>query len=242
MKTLVVMPTFNELSNLTMMLDRIFVSNPDVHVLVVDDNSPDGTGIEADNRAATDSRLHVLHQPGKGGLGAAYRAGFRWGLEHDYDVLVEMDADGSHQPGQLPLLLTALREQNADLVIGSRWVPGGSVVNWPLSRKVLSLGGNLYTRICLGIRIKDATGGFRAFKSSTVTAIGMLDGSAQGYIFQVDNTYRTHRKGLKIVEVPIEFVERVSGVSKMSRAIVIEAMTSVTIWCIKYRILRRNFV
>ena len=236
------MPTFNELSNLTMMLDRIFVSNPDVHVLVVDDNSPDGTGIEADNRAATDSRLHVLHQPGKGGLGAAYRAGFRWGLTHNYDVLVEMDADGSHQPEQLPLLLTALREQNADLVIGSRWVPGGSVVNWPLSRKVLSLGGNLYTRICLGIRIKDATGGFRAFKSSTVTAIGMLDGSAQGYIFQVDNTYRTHRKGLKIVEVPIEFVERVSGVSKMSRAIVIEAMTSVTIWCIKYRILRRNFV
>ena len=242
MKTLVVMPTFNELSNLTMMLDRIFVSNPDVHVLVVDDNSPDGTGIEADNRAAADSRLHVLHQPGKGGLGAAYRAGFRWGLEHDYDVLVEMDADGSHQPEQLPLLLTALREQNADLVIGSRWVPGGSVVNWPLSRKVLSLGGNLYTRICLGIRIQDATGGFRAFKSSTVTAIGMLDGSAQGYIFQVDNTYRTHRKGLKIVEVPIEFVERVSGVSKMSRAIVIEAMTSVTIWCIKYRILRRKFV
>lgn len=242
MKTLVVMPTFNELSNLTMMLDRIFVSNPDVHVLVVDDNSPDGTGIEADNRAATDSRLHVLHQPGKGGLGAAYRAGFRWGLTHNYDVLVEMDADGSHQPEQLPLLLTALREHNADLVIGSRWVPGGSVVNWPLSRKVLSLGGNLYTRICLGIRIKDATGGFRAFKSSTVTAIGMLDGSAQGYIFQVDNTYRTHRKGLRIVEVPIEFVERVSGVSKMSRAIVIEAMTSVTIWCIKYRILRRNFV
>ncbi len=242
MKTLVVMPTFNERTNLDMMLTRIHSSTPEVHVLVVDDNSPDGTGAAADAWAQTDSRVHVLHRPGKGGLGAAYRAGFGWGIDRGYEVLVEMDADGSHQPEQLPLLLSALESSPADLVIGSRWVPGGSVVNWPLSRKILSLGGNLYTRLCLGINTQDATGGYRAFRSDAVQKIGMLAGTAQGYIFQVDNTYRAHRAGLRIVEVPIEFVERVAGVSKMSRAIVIEAMLSVTVWALKYRLLRKPFV
>lgn len=240
MRTLVAMPTYNESANLESMLLRILAATPEVNVLVVDDNSPDGTGQLADAFAARDSRVHVLHRPGKGGLGAAYRAGFQWGLDHDYEVLVEMDADGSHQPEQLPLLLEAI--EDADLVIGSRWVPGGSVVNWPLSRKILSLGGNLYTRICLGVRTQDATGGFRAFRATAVQRIGMLQGSAQGYVFQVDNTYRAHRAGLRIVEVPIEFVERVAGVSKMSRAIVIEAMASVTVWALKYRVLRRPFV
>ena len=237
MKSLVVMPTYNESANIESMLQRIHTATPEVHVLVVDDNSPDGTGDIADGIAARDERVHVLHRPGKGGLGAAYRAGFAWGLENDYDVLVEMDADGSHQPEQLPRLLEAVT--SADLVIGSRWVPGGSVVNWPLSRKILSLGGNLYTRICLGIKTKDATGGYRAFTAEAVTKIGMLTGSAQGYVFQVDNTYRAHRAGLRVVEVPIEFVERVAGVSKMSRAIVLEAMLSVTVWALKYRVLRQ---
>ena len=235
------MPTVNEISNLDMMLKRIHQSNPDVDVLVVDDNSPDGTGTAADAWAAAHDFVRVLHRPGKGGLGAAYRSGFGWGVAQGYDVLVEMDADGSHQPEQLPDLLSALRDQSADLVIGSRWVDGGSVVNWPLSRKILSLGGNLYTRMCLGLKVHDATGGYRAFRSEAVRTIGMLEGTAQGYIFQVDNTYRAHRAGLTIVEVPIEFVERVAGVSKMSRAIVTEAMLSVTLWALKYRILRRPF-
>lgn len=237
LRTLVVMPTYNEISNLHSMIQRIQTSNPQVDILVVDDNSPDGTGQAAQQLADSDTSVFVLHRPGKGGLGAAYRAGFAWGIDHKYDVLVEMDADGSHQPEQLPLLLEAIPD--ADLVLGSRWVPGGSVVNWPLSRKILSLGGNLYTRIMLGISVKDATGGFRAFKVETVHKIGLLSATAQGYVFQVDNTFRTARAGLKIVEVPIEFVERVSGVSKMSKNIVVEAMLQVTVWAWKYRFLRR---
>lgn len=237
LRTLVVMPTYNEISNLHSMIQRIQTSNPQVDILVVDDNSPDGTGQAAQQLADSDTSVFVLHRPGKGGLGAAYRAGFAWGIDHKYDVLVEIDADGSHQPEQLPLLLEAIPD--ADLVLGSRWVPGGSVVNWPLSRKILSLGGNLYTRIMLGISVKDATGGFRAFKVETVHKIGLLSATAQGYVFQVDNTFRTARAGLKIVEVPIEFVERVSGVSKMSKNIVVEAMLQVTVWAWKYRLLRR---
>lgn len=237
LRTLVVMPTYNEITNLHSMIRRIQLSNPEVDILVVDDNSPDGTGKAASELSASNPHIFVLHRPGKGGLGAAYRAGFSWGIEHNYEVLVEMDADGSHQPEQLPLLLAAIPE--ADLVLGSRWVPGGSVVNWPLSRKVLSLGGNLYTRIMLGISIKDATGGYRAFKVETIKKIGLLEGTAQGYVFQVDNTFRTARAGLRIVEVPIEFVERVSGVSKMSKNIVVEAMLQVTVWAWKYRILRK---
>ena len=236
-RVLVVMPTYNEMGNLHSMLDRIHFSNPDVHVLVVDDNSPDGTGQAAQKRAETDNWLHVLQQPGKGGLGAAYRAGFSWGLDHSYDVLVEMDADGSHQPEQLPLLLAQIT--TADLVLGSRWVNGGSVVNWPLSRKILSLGGNLYTRLMLGINIKDATGGYRVFKAETIRSIRLLDRNTQGYIFQVENTYQAVKRGLIVKEVPITFVERVIGASKMSNAIVLEALTRVTIWGWRNRVLRR---
>ncbi|MEY3278519.1 MAG: hypothetical protein RLZZ426_1005 [Actinomycetota bacterium] len=231
------MPTYNEITNIDSMVSRILLSTPEVHILVVDDNSPDGTGRAADTLAATNNQIHVLHQPGKAGLGAAYRAGFRWGLDAGFEVLVEMDADGSHQPEQLHLLLGAIDQ--ADLVLGSRWVLGGSVVNWPLSRKILSLGGNLYTRLLLGINIKDATGGYRAFRADAITKIGLLDGSAQGYVFQVDNTFRAVKANLRIVEVPIEFVERVSGVSKMSKNIVIEAMLQVTVWAWKYRLLRK---
>jgi dolichol-phosphate mannosyltransferase len=236
-KVLVVMPTYNEIGNLHSMLDRIHLNNPDVDVLVVDDNSPDGTGKSAQERSNQDTWLHVLHQPGKAGLGAAYRAGFAWGLQRNYDVLVEMDADGSHQPEQLPLLLQAIPD--ADLVLGSRWIKGGSVVNWPLSRKILSLGGNLYTRLMLGISVKDATGGYRAFKAETIRTIHLLDRTTQGYIFQVENTYQAVKRGLIVKEVPIEFVERVVGASKMSNAIVIEALTRVTLWGLRNRILRR---
>jgi dolichol-phosphate mannosyltransferase len=231
------MPTYNEITNIDSMVSRILQSTPEVHILVVDDNSPDGTGRAADTLSAHNNQVHVLHQPGKAGLGAAYRAGFRWGLDAGFDVLVEMDADGSHQPEQLHLLLSAIDQ--ADLVLGSRWVLGGSVVNWPMSRKILSLGGNLYTRLLLGINIKDATGGYRAFRADAITKIGLLDGSAQGYVFQVDNTFRAVKANLRIVEVPIEFVERVSGVSKMSKNIVIEAMLQVTVWAWKYRLLRK---
>jgi len=235
-KILVVMPTYNEASNVVEMANRVLTSTPQVSLLIVDDSSPDGTGQLADALANAHNHIHVLHRPGKGGLGAAYRAGFEWGMTAGFDVLVEMDADGSHQPEQLPALLAKI--DDADLVLGSRWVPGGSVVNWPMSRQLLSRGGNLYIRVMLGIDVKDATGGFRVFKVSTVEKIGLLHGTAQGYVFQVDNTYRVVKAGLRIIEVPIEFVERVSGVSKMSRNIVIEAMASVTAWAFKYRVLR----
>ena len=239
-RVLVVMPTYNEIGNLHSMLDRIHASNPEVELLVVDDNSPDGTGIAALERSERDAWVHVLQRSAKSGLGAAYRAGFSWGIERGYEVLVEMDADGSHQPEQLPLLLAALK--NADLVLGSRWIRGGSVVNWPLSRKLLSLGGNFYTRLMLGIPIKDATGGFRAFTADAVREIQLLDRDTQGYIFQVENTYLAVKRGLKVVEVPIEFVERVVGTSKMSRAIVVEALARVTIWGLRNRILRQPLV
>ena len=178
------------------MIERVRTATPQVDLLIVDDNSPDGTAGLVERAAASDSQIHLLLRPGKAGLGAAYRAGFSWALERDYQVLVEMDADGSHQPEQLPRLLAAI--DNADLVIGSRWVPGGAVVNWPVGRKILSLGGNLYTRICLGIPVRDATGGFRAFRASAIQRIGMLDGTSQGYVFQVDNTYRAVRAGLRV--------------------------------------------
>ena len=235
--TLVVIPTYNEASNVLAMIERVRTATPQVDLLIVDDNSPDGTADLVEQAATSDSRIHLLSRPGKAGLGAAYRAGFAWALERDYQVVVEMDADGSHQPEQLPRLLSAI--DNADLVIGSRWVPGGAVINWPVSRKILSLGGNLYTRICLGISIRDATGGSRAFRASAIQRIGMLDSTSQGYVFQVDNTYRAVRADLRVVEVPIEFVERSAGDSKMSKAIILEAMASVTWWSIKYRLLRR---
>jgi glycosyltransferase involved in cell wall biosynthesis len=172
--------------------------------------------------------VHVLHRPGKEGLGAAYLAGFGWGLERDYDVLVEMDADGSHQPEQLPPMLVALAD--ADLVLGSRWVPGGSVENWPARRRLLSQGGNTYVRRALGLDLRDATGGFRAFRRSTLEKLDLDGVASHGYCFQVDLAWRTARQGFRVVEVPITFVERERGESKMSGAIVREALWRVTLW------------
>ena len=229
----VIIPTYNERANVEATVGRIRRAVPDADLLVVDDNSPDGTGEIADKLAAEDGHIHVLHRPGKAGLGAAYIAGFRWALAEGYDVLVEMDADGSHQPEELPKLLDAL--SGADLVLGSRWVPGGTVRNWPKSRELLSRGGNTYARVMLGIRLKDATGGYRAYRAGTLRAIALDEVESQGYCFQIDLAMRTIRAGLRVVEVPITFVERVHGNSKMSRAIVLEALWRVTVWGITGR-------
>ena len=217
----VIIPTYNELANLEDITGRVRAAVPAADILVVDDNSPDGTGDLADKLAAGDDHVKVLHRPGKNGLGAAYIAGFGWALERGYGTLVEMDADGSHDPAELPGMLTALAD--ADLVIGSRWVPGGQLRNWPRSRLVLSRGGNLYVRLALGIAVRDATGGYRAYRADTLRAIGLDQVESQGYCFQVDLTRRAAAMGMIIREVPITFTERSRGASKMSNAIVAEA-------------------
>ncbi|MCU0295457.1 MAG: polyprenol monophosphomannose synthase [Candidatus Nanopelagicales bacterium] len=227
-RIVVVIPTYNEVDNLPRITRRVRTSVPEAHILVADDNSPDGTAKVADELAGVDDHIHVMHRLGKEGLGAAYLAGFSWALDNGFDVVVEMDADGSHQPEQLPLLLDALRD--ADLVLGSRWVPGGTVVNWPKSREILSKGGNWYTRKALRIPLMDATGGYRAFRASTLRALDLDGVGSAGYIFQVDLAYRTLAKGLRVSEVPIEFVEREIGDSKMNRKIVSEALWRVTVW------------
>lgn len=234
-RVLVVIPTYNEAANITAVTGRVRAAVPDAHVLVADDNSPDGTGKLADELAAADDHIQVLHRPGKQGLGAAYLAGFTWGIERDYDVLVEMDADGSHRPEELPRLLTALGA-GADLVLGSRWITGGRVVNWPKSREWLSRGGSAYSRLMLGVPVRDVTGGFRAFRVATLQGIGLDEVESQGYCFQVDLVRRAAERGYAITEVPITFVEREHGVSKMSRAIVAEALWRVTVWGIRSRL------
>ena len=232
--TLVIIPTYNERQNLPLIVSRVRASVPDCHVLIADDSSPDGTGDLADQLAATDDHVHVLHRPGKQGLGAAYLDGFDWGLHRGFDVLVEMDADGSHQPEQLPSLLERI-DAGADLVLGSRWVPGGSVKNWPRHRLLLSRGGNVYTRLALGIPIQDATGGYRAFHRRGLERLVLADVESQGYCFQVDLAWRAVRAGMRVEEVPITFVERELGASKMSQAIVVEALWRVTQWGARYR-------
>jgi dolichol-phosphate mannosyltransferase len=231
---LVIIPTYNEWENLPLIVARVRAAVPHVDVLVADDSSPDGTGDLADDLARADPQVHVLHRPGKEGLGAAYLEGFGWALGRGYDVIVEMDADGSHPPEQLPDLLARI-EAGADLVLGSRWVPGGRVVNWPMSRQVISRGGNLYNRLALGIGLHDSTGGFRAFRRTTLEKLDLAGVASQGYCFQVDLALRAIRKGLRVDEVPITFVEREHGVSKMDRDIVVEAFWRVTQWGVRYR-------
>jgi dolichol-phosphate mannosyltransferase len=233
-RVLVIIPTYNERENLETITGRVRAAVPEAHVLVADDASPDGTGEIADRLAAGDDQVHVLHRAGKEGLGAAYIAGFRWGMDHDFDVLVEMDADGSHQPEELPRLLSTL--EGNDLVIGSRWVRGGEVKNWPKKREALSRGANTYARLMLGIPIQDATGGFRAYRADALRKIGVEEVSSQGYCFQVDLTLRTVRCGLRVAEVPITFVERTHGASKMSRAIMVEAFQRLTQWGIEHHV------
>jgi dolichol-phosphate mannosyltransferase len=232
-RVVMVVPTYNEADNLGWIVGRLRAAQPDVHVLVVDDNSPDGTGKLAEELAAADDAVRVVHRTEKGGLGAAYKHGFRVALDAGYDVIGEMDADGSHQPEQLHLLLDALRD--AALVIGSRWVPGGSVVNWPFRREILSRGGNLYVRVLLGVPIRDATAGFRLFRRSALEAIDLDSVQSTGYVFQTDMVVRCLRAGLTVREVPIEFVERVRGDSKMSGHVAVESLRRITRWGVRER-------
>jgi dolichol-phosphate mannosyltransferase len=239
--TLVVIPTYNEVDNLASIAGRVLAATERVDVLVVDDNSPDGTGALADQLAAASARIHVLHRESKNGLGDAYRAGFAWGLERDYVALVEMDGDGSHLPEQLPDLLAAL--DAADVVVGSRWIAGGGAPNWDLRRALLSRGGSFYARCALGLPYRDVTGGYRAYRADALVAIGYSTVRAQGYCFQIEMLWRAFQAGLVVREVPIQFAERTAGESKMNLPIVLEAIWRVTGWGIgnlPHRFARRS--
>lgn len=230
LRTLVVIPTFNERENLPLILNRLHTARPDVHVLVVDDDSPDGTGQLADELAtAQPDWIHVMHRTTKGGLGAAYLSGFGWGLSHDYSVMVEMDADGSHAPEQLHRLLDAV-DAGADLAIGSRYIDGGTVRNWPRRRKALSKTANTYSRLMLGIDVNDITAGYRAYRKEVLHTVDLSAVDSKGYCFQIDLTWRTVKNGFVVVEVPITFTERALGVSKMSGSNIREAIVKVAQW------------
>ena len=221
MKALVIIPTYNEKENVEPLLQRVFAEVPGIEVLIVDDNSPDGTGAIADRAAAADPRVHVMHRPGKLGLGSAYMAGFRYALERDYEAVFEMDADFSHNPESLPVFLREL--EDADLVLGSRYLYGVTVVNWPLKRLILSYGANVYSRVITGMRVKDLTGGFKCFRRRVLEAVDWSRVRSDGYAFQIEITFKAWRKGFRIREIPILFVDRKAGESKMSRRIVWEA-------------------
>jgi dolichol-phosphate mannosyltransferase len=229
----VLIPTYNERETLPVIVHRVREVVPDVDVVVLDDNSPDGTGEVADALAAGDPQVHVLHREGKEGLGAAYLAGFGWAMDAGYDAVVEMDADGSHRPEHLPAMLAAA--EHADAVIGSRWVRGGSVVNWPLHRKALSVGGNLYVKLLLGMPVNDATAGYRVYRVGALREMGLDDVESLGYCFQTDLTWRAVKHGLTVVEVPITFVEREVGDSKMSPDIMKESLRRITSWGVRHR-------
>ncbi len=228
MNTVVIVPTYNEADGIVALLDAVMLHAPDVDILVVDDNSPDGTARLVTAHPEYRHRLHLLSRLKKDGLGAAYRAGFSWALAASYDAIVQMDADLSHPPERVPALLAALEQ--ADVAVGSRYVRGGAVRNWPLRRRVISRGGNIYVRLVLGISVHDATAGFKAFRREALEAIGAVDSESNGYSFQVENTWRASRLGLRITEVPITFTDRALGSSKMTNGIVGEAMVRVLTW------------
>jgi dolichol-phosphate mannosyltransferase len=230
MKALVVMPTYNEAESVVGVIDQVLAADPRVDVLIVDDGSPDGTAGLVAERAAGEPRVRLLERSAKQGLGAAYRAGFAWGLERGYEALVEMDADLSHPPDRLPALLDGLAE--ADLVIGSRYVPGGRTVNWSRLREAISRGGNAYVRLALGVPVHDCTAGYRAYRREVLEALPVSAVQSNGYCFQVEMAHRTWQEGFRVVEVPIAFTERATGVSKMSRQIVAEALWRVTLWAL----------
>lgn len=233
-RTLVIIPTYNELDNLPLITGRVRSAAPTVDILIVDDNSPDGTGELADRLAAEDDHIKVFHREGKGGLCGAYVAGFQWALERDYQVICEMDADGSHAPEQLHLLLAEV-DRGADLVIGSRYVPGGKVVNWPKKRWVLSKGGNIYISLALGAGLSDMTAGYRAYRRSLLESLDLDELSNAGYIFQVDLAWRAVRDGFDVREVPITFTEREIGESKLDGSFVKDSLLEVTRWGIAHR-------
>jgi dolichol-phosphate mannosyltransferase len=231
--TLVIIPTYNERDNIGPIVGRVRASVPAADVLIVDDSSPDGTGALADALAAQDGQVHVLHRDSKAGLGAAYLQAFTWGLTRGYDRLVQLDADGSHLPEQLPALLRA--SHSADVVMGSRWVPGGEVKNWPWHRRALSRGGSIYSRVLLRLRQRDVTGGYRIYTKNALERMHLSDIESLGYCFQIDMLLHAVNARLRVVEVPITFVERTLGTSKMSGRIVVEAMGRVTLWGITGR-------
>lgn len=226
-------PTYNERENIERAVTGVRAAVPQADVLVLDDASPDGTGRIADALAEADPHVFVRHRPGKQGLGMAYLDGFGWAKERGYDAVVEMDADGSHRVADLPAVLAAA--DHADVAIGSRWVPGGSVVNWPAHRKFLSVGANTYTRILLGMPVRDATAGFRVYRLTALETMGLHGVESHGYCFQIDLTWRAVKAGLVVVEVPITFVEREVGTSKMNSNIITEALRNVTVWGLTYR-------
>lgn len=230
MRALVVVPTYNERDNIDELVTRT-LAVADVDLLVVDDGSPDGTGERLEELAASEPRVRVLHRPTKAGLGSAYRLGLGRGLDEGYDALVEMDADLSHDPAVLPQLIAALDDH--DLAIGSRYVPGGGVVNWPWHRRALSAGGNHYVRLLTGLPVHDATSGFRAFRPAVLRAIDLPALRSEGYSFQLETVLQAWRTGFRTAEVPITFVERVAGASKISRTIVFEAMLRVLVWAVR---------
>lgn len=231
-RALICMPTYNEAENLRPIIQAIHDVVPEVHILVIDDNSPDGTGDIADELSERDERVHVLHRTEKAGLGQAYIAGFRWALEHDYERVVEMDADFSHQPKYLPEMIGQL--DNYDVVVGSRYVAGGGTKDWGLVRKVISRGGGLYSRTILGIDVQDLTAGFVAWRAEVLEDISFEDVEASGYVFQIEMKYRAHKKGYKILEVPIVFPDRIAGESKMTPDIAAEALWRV--WKIRFKV------
>lgn len=229
-RTLVIVPTYEERGTIERVIDLV-LAETDADLLIVDDGSPDGTGEIAEKRARREDRLDVIHRAGKQGLGSAYREGFAWGLRHDYDVLVEMDADLSHDPARLPDLIVGTGA--ADLVIGSRYVPGGGTRNWSPLRRLLSRGGNRYVQLLTGVPVADSTSGFRAFRREVLETLDVRSMAAEGYSFQIEGVLRAWQEGFRVVEVPITFVERRSGSSKISRSIVLEAVWRVAVWALR---------
>jgi dolichol-phosphate mannosyltransferase len=228
MRPIVIIPTYNEAADIETVLDAVLQHAPSADILVVDDNSPDGTAALVVAHRAFPERIFLLSRLEKDGLGAAYRAGFAWALDRDYDAIVQMDADLSHPPDKIPELIDALRA--SDIAIGSRYVPGGAVNDWGVARRLISRAGNMYVRTVLGLSIRDATAGFRAFRRDAVTRIGVLDSQSNGYSFQIENSWRSCRLGLTTTEVPIIFTDRTAGTSKMSAGIVREAIALVLVW------------
>lgn len=222
MRTLIITPTYNERKNVETLLERVAAIVPEAHILVVDDNSPDGTGDYIKEREAQEAWIHLLHRERKLGLGTAYCAGFAWALQHNYDVVVQMDADLSHDPAQIPDLLALIEDY--DLVLGSRYIKGVNVVNWPLSRLILSWSANIYAKVITGVKVKDLTGGFKCWRREVLASLDLESLRSEGYAFQIETTFRAHQGGYRIKETPIVFVDRTEGDSKMSRGIILEAV------------------
>ncbi len=228
MRNIVIVPTYEERDSIVVLLDALAATAPDADVLVVDDASPDGTADVVRAHPRFGPHVHLLERAGKDGLGAAYRAGFQWALQHGYEGIVQMDADLSHPPERVPALLDALRD--VDVAVGSRYVPGGGSRGWPWRRRLLSRAGNVYVRAVLGLHVHDCTAGFKAFRAEALVAVGALTSRSEGYSFQVENTWRAQRAGLRVRELPIVFTERTAGASKMSTTIALEALRLPLVW------------